>query len=56
MHGFYIDTEAKQITFDIILDFSVKDRTARCAEIKKEIEAVYPDYNLFIALDVDLTD
>lgn len=56
MHGFYIDTETKQITFDIILDFSVKDRTARCAEIKKEIEAAYPDYNLFIALDVDLTD
>ncbi len=56
MHGFYIDTETKQITFDIILDFSVKDRTARCIEIKKEIEAAYPDYNLFIALDVDLTD
>ncbi|MDO4734780.1 MAG: cation diffusion facilitator family transporter, partial [Lachnospiraceae bacterium] len=56
MHGFYIDTETKQITFDIILDFSVKDRSARCAEIKKEIEAAYPDYNLFIALDVDLTD
>jgi len=56
MHGFYIDTETKQITFDIILDFSIKDRSARCAEIKKEIEAAYPDYNLFIALDVDLTD
>lgn len=56
MHGFYIDIDTKQITFDIVLDFSVKDRSARCAEIKKEVEAAYPDYNIFIALDVDLAD
>ena len=28
----------------------------KISDVKKEIEAAYPDYNLFIALDVDLTD
>ena len=55
MHGFYADTQNKKIRFDAVLSFDID-----CKEgMKKLYEAVseqYPEYELLIVPDVDLTD
>lgn len=56
MHGFYLDRTARTINFDIILDFALKDRISLYQHIYDEIHSKYPDYNLNITLDLDITD
>ena len=56
MHGFYLDEEEKTITFDIIIDFNVKNREEVYKEIYNEIESIYKDYKISITLDVDMSD
>ncbi|MBP5236290.1 MAG: cation transporter [Clostridia bacterium] len=55
-HGFYLDSENKSITYDIVIDYKVKDRDALCAEVKRETEERYPDYSVHVTLDEDLSD
>lgn len=55
-HGFYFDEAEKVISFDIIIDFAVKEREKLYCDIYDEIKAKYPDYNLNITLDVDVGD
>lgn len=55
-HGFYLYEDTKTITFDIILDFTVKDRKALYCEILEEIRAAYPDYTVYATLDTDISD
>ena len=55
-HGFYADTENKTISFDVILDFAADDRHKLYEQIKQEVSAAYPDYNLHVALDVDVSE
>ena len=55
-HGFYYDEAEKVISFDIIIDFVVKEREKLYCDIYDEIKAKYPDYNLNITLDVDVSD
>ena len=56
MHGFYIDKEEKNISFDIIIDFSIKDREKLYKQIYDEVQTKYPDYKINITLDVDISD
>ena len=56
MHGFYYDVENKSISLDIIIDFKVKKREELHAHICDEIRKKYPDYNVIINLDVDMSD
>ena len=56
MHGFYLDDEKKNITFDIILDFAAPDREKLYNEIRDEIGSKYPDYKVSVTLDVDVSD
>ena len=56
MHGFYIDESAKTISFDIIIDFSIKNREELYKHIYDEISDKYKDYKLNITLDVDTSD
>ncbi|MBQ7277973.1 MAG: cation transporter [Clostridia bacterium] len=55
MHGFYADTAKKTLRFDVVLSFDVVPRTA-IEELCAEITAIYPDYQLQITPDVDITD
>ena len=55
MHGFYADTEAKTIRFDVVVSFDV-DRREALETLYKEIQALYPDYCLQIVPDVDVSD
>lgn len=56
MHGFYLDEQDKTISFDIIIDFNIKDREELYKLIFDEIQEKYKDYKLNIILDVDISD
>ena len=55
MHGFYADTENKTLRFDVVLSFDV-DRKEAVETLYKEIGAMYPEYNMTIIPDTDVSD
>lgn len=56
MHGFYFNEEDKEISFDIIIDFKIKNREEVYGEIYEEVQKKYPDYKINITLDIDVSD
>ncbi len=56
MHGFYYDDVEKIISFDIIIDFKVKDREELYKEICDELRKKYKGYTFDITLDIDVSD
>lgn len=56
MHGFYLDEDEKTISFDIIIDFKVKDKEELYKEIYDQISNKYKDYKIEITLDIDVSD
>ena len=56
MHGFYIDEKEKRISFDIIIDFKLKNREEVYKKIYDEVQSKYKDYEIEITLDVDTSD
>lgn len=56
MHGFYIDEKDKTISFDIIIDFKVKNREEVYRKIYEEVQNKFKDYEIEITLDVDISD
>ena len=56
MHGFYLDDKEKTISFDIIIDFKIKNREEVYKEIYDEVQEKYKDYKLDITLDIDVSD
>ena len=56
MHGFYLDEAAKEIRFDVVLDFAAPDRGALYRSIVSEIESMFPAYTVAASLDVDASD
>ena len=55
MHGFYADTKKKTIRFDVVISFDI-DRKEAMQTLYSEIGTLYPDYELTIIPDVDVTD
>ena len=56
MHGFYFDEKEKIISFDIIIDFKVKEREEVYKEIYNAIQKKYKGYDIDISLDIDFSD
>ncbi len=56
MHGFYADEAAKSMKFDLIVSFDAKDRAAVLREIEQRVKALYPAWQVCIALDYDISD
>lgn len=56
MHGFYLDEEDKNISFDIIIDFKEKNREEIYRKIYDEVQEKYPEYHVSITLDIDMSD
>ncbi|HNZ98796.1 cation diffusion facilitator family transporter [Ruminococcus sp.] len=56
IHGFYLDEEHKTIHFDIIIDFGAPDANEIYQHILTETQEAYPDYNVSITLDTDVSD
>lgn len=54
IHGFFADTEKKTMSFDVILDFELKDRPAVLAEIRRDVQTEFPDWTLNITMDLDI--
>ena len=55
MHGFYAESEAKVISFDLIVDFEA-DKEEVQAQILGELAGRYPDYHFYIIIDSDYSD
>ena len=56
MHGFYLDEDTKNISFDIIIDFKIQNREELYKEIYDEVQNKYQNYNIDITLDIDISD
>ena len=55
MHGFYLDIQNKKMRFDVVLTFVVSFKEA-VETIKKEVKQAYPEYEVTISTDVDVSD
>ena len=54
-HGFFVDMEKKEMRFDVVLDFDIDPKDG-LKILYEKIAAIYPDYDVFIAPDVDISD
>ena len=55
-HGVFIHFDEKIITFDILLDFTVKDKDRLRDKIVEALNKVYPEYKIEIKFDTDYSD
>ncbi len=55
MHGFYIDTEEKSMRFDVVFSFDIQPEEG-LEILNREVAEAFPDYDLQIVPDVDITD
>ena len=51
MHGFYVNKKEKSISFDIIIDFSDKNKEQVYKEIYEKVNTKYPEYSIKITMD-----
>lgn len=56
LHGFYVDEETKNVSFDLVVSFDAPDRRAVVDRIRSIVERRYPDYTYHVALDSDVSD
>ena len=56
MHGFYVNKNEKNISFDIIIDFNEKNKDEIYKEIYEKVSENYKDYDLKITMDFDASD
>ena len=54
VHGFYIDTQTKDMRFDVVLSFDIQPREA-LKILYQEVQKAYPDYTLQIVPDIDVS-
>ena len=55
MHGFYVDTAAKHLRFDVVVSFDISHNEA-ITILHREIQQLYPEYNIEIVGDVDVSE
>ena len=55
LHGFYVDVESKSIRFDVVMSFDIEPKEG-IAIIRQEVGEMYPDYEIIVTPDVDITD
>ena len=54
LHGFYVDTETKEMTFDVVMSFDIRPKEG-LKILYEEMCKAYPDYKIVIAPDVDVS-
>ncbi len=54
-HGFYADLQKKEMRFDVVMSFEIAPREG-LKILYGELQEVYPDYNIRIVPDVDVSD
>ena len=55
-HGYYVDPEAKLISFDCVVDFTINDKAKFCKDLIAKVNELYPDYNVNVNLDLNYSD
>ena len=55
-HGFYADVKNRHMSVDVIIDFAAQNRQEIYENIVRDIRAKYPDYNVQVTLDSDISD
>ena len=56
VHGMFVDESKMEISFDIVIDFSVKDVSEMRREITDILGTVYPNYSVKVNIDKDYCD
>ena len=56
MHGFYVDTEKMQVSFDLIIDFKSGRKEAIRDDLVEQMKQFYPEYGFTVILDSDFSD
>ena len=55
MHGFYLDDEAKALSFDLVVDFDDPDPMGTVDAVKREMEESCEGYTVFVQYDRDFS-
>ena len=55
MHGFHVNVPAKEMRFDVVMNFDIRPKEG-VEIILKEIGQAYPDYAIQIVPDIDVSD
>lgn len=55
LHGFYLDKKAKDMRFDVVMSFDVEPGDG-AKILTTELKNVYPDYNIEITPDIDISE
>lgn len=55
IHGFYVDEDTNNVSFDLIFNFDEKEPQKIVDKIHKELSNVYPDYKFYIVIDTDFS-
>lgn len=56
MHGFYVDTEKKLVSFDLIIDFKAENKEKIEGDIIERMKKRYAAYEFIAVLDSDVSD
>ena len=56
IHGFYVDEELKNVSFDIIFDFKEENSNLIVKELKEKLEEKFDKYKFNIIIDKDICD
>lgn len=55
MHGFYIDIPERKMRFDVVFSFEI-DLQEGERIVREQVSKAYPDYDIVVTADVDLSD
>ena len=55
-HGVYFDDEKKTLSFDVLVDFTVRDKAALCKALQEELAPAFPGYAITVNFDTNYTD
>ena len=56
IHGFYMNSDAKEIRFDMVINIEAKNKLATHAEVLKKAREMYPDHNVDIQIDYNFSE
>ena len=56
MHGFFIDEKEKIMRFDLIVSFDSPNMKAMFRHVVTDIKEAYPDYDVQVQFDMDVSD
>ena len=56
LHGFYFDLADKRVQFDLVVDFLAPDQEAVTRRVLQKVQEMYPEFEISIRHDLDMSD